>query len=714
MSEQSKLVSSDHDQPKSPPRVLSRVPVSTFSWCYCDGAGYTTKHVEIKTHNAEIQPGVAVAVSYGIGDFDRSFQTVGHRENDPSSPVQLVFGREWSLADVVTSLVDLSAQHGAIWFDQLSIPQNPEMIAVHLQSMPEIYRTFEVIILQPNAPCPCLAEAMALYETGKDPQNRVTRPDGDFKLWNSIFMCINAVPLCSYHYRLWTKLEFIHARCISVQYCGPPAGPCSRDTPYLWSDHLRKLSQTQLRYMGTWFTWIYEQYRAEVDQHGEWQDEAAWSLTQQHFDAGIASIRISLMDFYVRKDLDWVETNLGKVIGASLARFILGEKLTRIKEYGDALLSFSDMDSQHVTSVAADYVLAVFPLAKSYSIPHNAANLSVSALLDDAVEQYEHGRGYATGTLLPQGLFSLTETNSIRCKPSLFMPADEKITTLRDIYGCFKPGDFKMITPIGHTLVTFRPSSSTSSHSRLLAAQSYAYVFPEDEPSSTERALRLFQEASVQNYYQFGPDHLRNPLSSWARAVVEGEIAYSREQGDTWPSPAHEKAIFKALLSRDDVPDSWGPLPLIDHEAVTYSLVCDYFCINVDIARERGLGVVVKEATAHGGLPSIGLFNSIVYKGLQDIEEWQRQNGGPPSMAEQRNRNTVLYEDDWLTAGLKGARDDMCWSFECYKYGRKFKLDGIDVPMYRAVGVWIRGLKNDNSIGADLTAVWDDAGAVLL
>lgn len=208
------------------PRVSGlRVLVHRFSWCSCRSETFLADHIKLESFMRPLEPGQAVALSYGIGDFDREKHVFGHVSGLESEPVRLEFGAEWEISDLMNALAALSEKHCAIWFDQLSIPQDPTSIAIHLQNMPQVYRTLEVVILLPNAPCPCLKEALHSWAT----DGLWTSPDdGDFHIHEVVSRCVNAVPISSYHFRLWTKQEFSYADRISVLYCGAPGGKCSR------------------------------------------------------------------------------------------------------------------------------------------------------------------------------------------------------------------------------------------------------------------------------------------------------------------------------------------------------------------------------------------------------------------------------------------------------------------------------------------------------
>jgi hypothetical protein len=87
-----------------------QVLVHCFSWCCCRSKIFSADHIKITILKRPVKTGQAVALSYGIGDFDRENHLFGHVD----------VGGEWEIQGLANALVTLSERHGAIWFDQLS------------------------------------------------------------------------------------------------------------------------------------------------------------------------------------------------------------------------------------------------------------------------------------------------------------------------------------------------------------------------------------------------------------------------------------------------------------------------------------------------------------------------------------------------------------------------------------------------------------------
>ena len=180
--------------PGAPPQL--EVRVHCFSWCSCGSETHPAEHIKVKTFKRPVEPGQAVALSYGFGDFDRQKHLFGHVDGVESEAVILEFGGEWEIGGLLSALVALSETHGAVWLDQLSIPQDPASITLHLQNMPQIFGGFEVVILLPNAPCSCLQAAFDSWTS----EGSHADEDGDFNIGGISGECLNAFPVSSYHF----------------------------------------------------------------------------------------------------------------------------------------------------------------------------------------------------------------------------------------------------------------------------------------------------------------------------------------------------------------------------------------------------------------------------------------------------------------------------------------------------------------------------------
>lgn len=492
---------------------LTSVPVTTFSWCTCGDAQYENRHLLAKTHPTSVQPGSAVAISYAIGDFDRQLHTFGHHEASKDGevhPLQLTFGGEWVLDGVAKAFVDLSEQHGAMWFDQLSIPQDSTLIPIHLQNIPKIYRTFEVVILQPYEPCPCLAAAVAAYEA--DDPEYLDKEHGDLSVFGIQQLCMNAIPMSAYFYRLWTRQEFLYARTLSFHSCGPPGGRCAKSSDYDWTINRRKLDPVQLTFMSSWCRWLYKEQESKAAVHGVLQEETCRLETLRYLGAGLQNAMSSVLVGSYQQDIDAGEKENIRA-GYVFAQCLLGKKLIRNSQTEDTGLAiFSRMS--HYASVVRDFVLGIFPAYGAYTIPLGAAHWTIDALLDDALSQYERNNGVFISSTTPCGLFQFPASqprslqSSARCIPSLFIPGAEHIVTKRDFYGSFRAP--LLIRNSRYVLLQYFSSECPPKRSRMTDSVTYSTAFPSNEDNSSTRSQQFLRRVSAFVENTFGP--LSSPI----------------------------------------------------------------------------------------------------------------------------------------------------------------------------------------------------------
>jgi hypothetical protein len=158
----------DHPRPAMETAELPdlQLLVHCFSWCCCRSEIFSADHIKVKTLNSPVEPGQAIALSYGIGDFGREKHLFGHVDRPEPEPalVRLEFGGEWEIQGLMNALVTLSEKHGAIWFDQLSIPQDPASITLyrHFRTARLRKRTYSSGVLWPPEPMGLL-EVCFLY-----------------------------------------------------------------------------------------------------------------------------------------------------------------------------------------------------------------------------------------------------------------------------------------------------------------------------------------------------------------------------------------------------------------------------------------------------------------------------------------------------------------------------------------------------------------------
>jgi hypothetical protein len=675
-----------------PGETLFQVLVHSFSWCTCRSETFSTDHIKLKTSRRSLGSGHAVALSYGIGDFDRQKHLFGHLDRLDSAWVRLEFGGEWEIQGLMNVLVALSDKHGAIWLDQLSIPQDPVSLAIHLQNMPRVYNMLEVVVLLPNAPCPCLNEALESWAA----DGSWAWKDGDFHISAVAGACLNAFPVSSYHFRLWTKLEFAYAGVISIHYCGAPPRQCSRET-YNWLYRSTRIPTQSGEYLSRWASWKYASCAKMSQQESEYSEEMAWSMFRDAHVTGRDHLLDALTLFNQKKDMDMFFENL-PMIYAQVARFILGERLQRTKGKQETLLTAEIFNSEHVATVQKDFALAVLPSFGNYKLPPESSTMTLPELVEDGIEQYELHSGGRNITRVPKGLFELT-MGSMRYKPTLYLRED-KIRCLGDVYGALESPTYQPLVHQDMTMLRLRGGTQPPA-SRIAQSKTYLTAFGD---STTAEVCEFMRKVGKIKFGNIAGRTRVQAHRAWAAAIYRDRVPAPH---DKWPSREHEQAILEESLHYDR---PWGSWPELDHERVCYELMCNYVCIHPDVAREKNLALVVKTSDP----PNIGFINGMIFDDLRVIEEYQSAHGVPAPPL--RTRKNDIYPEDWLTMLVTMGSDltakSRLLTLEALKARDGYNLaEHMDtdeprlnraVPMYLVVGVWFSCLGSDPCIGAEL------------
>lgn len=673
------------------------VPVHSFTWCSCGREEFPVPHIAVGSWIRSVATGQAMAVTYGIGDFDRAKYVFGHVDDELAiQQVKLEFGGEWNIDQVMKALVELSESHGAIWMDQLSIPQDTASIAINLQNMPQIYRTLDVVVLLPDALCSCLKDVVDLYDAE---HSSVMSENGSLDVAAILGVCLNAFPVSSYHFRLWTKQEFTYARAIRIWYCGLPVSSCSpgvRD----WIHHVSKDIPSDPGHLSGWSRWKYGQCVEAAQKFGDQSGEVAYSEFRQAQTQGRSHLFVAVVSFCVRKD----GSSSRQDETYKIAQFLLGTQLRRKQNNSEDLPIFESLHSQHVASEPRDLALAVLPAIKGYRLSNQWQEMTLPQLVDDGVEQYECSQGQRCQTRLPKGLFE-TGRGSMRCKPSLYLPI-HGARHLEDVYGALHTLTYPALPGVDDSVMLHLRNGS---HSRPVSRFSQARTYSEEFGNkSTAESLEFIRKVRKLDFGMFGKFPF-GALVGWADRLLAGGCA---APADHWPSPDHEKAIFKQSLLRQRGFD-WDPWPEVDHERVCFELMCDFVCIDPVVAREKGLGLIVKTEE-----PScIGFVNGTVYKAMKKFEHSRREYGlettESPTLAENcltlvTGATASTRQTRFVT--LEAMRLD--YPFDTAEIGQEPRTQAM--PVYHVVGLWFFSARDDPDIGADLAESWASCDAILV
>lgn len=194
----------------------------------------------------EVEQDKVKAISYAWGHFERSDRLIGHDVR--GNAISLELGAEWNTEELINRLLLHPFEHGAYWIDQLCIPQKDAEIRKALASIPTIYRTFDVLVLMPGAPCKCVRETL---ETAKVAYDFGSRSDYDLIVGSfegDEIKCFNMLLCCTWFNRLWTRQELLYSRRISMIWTRMRDAPCVKlgrvldEDNYITADHALDLS----------------------------------------------------------------------------------------------------------------------------------------------------------------------------------------------------------------------------------------------------------------------------------------------------------------------------------------------------------------------------------------------------------------------------------------------------------------------------------------
>jgi hypothetical protein len=376
-------------------------------------------HLVVTRREVELREGVAAAISYTWGEFDREKVAIGHSKDGVL--VTLELGQEWwPREELMKRLIDLSEENGALWMDQLCVPQKGDALRALLAKISLVYRTLFVHILLPGSLCKCLAEWLNRHQLMELVKNeRILFHHLHEPIWQDGFSdeledefkrlitsCVNAVGACSYFERMWTVHEIDSARRFRVTWASTKVQPCLKVgdaveevlapngqgrsvNPYLHNFISKSLATGEQSRIIRFEVkrvinrWLSNQYAAFLESF--FPDPGLTEYLTSRFLLGLTFSRKSENDV----EEDW--TPVPTWDGDQLERF-------RIK-----LITLRDNFAK--TTEERDYVLSVWTLCPGYKIPEGFRQMNVQALLEDALVQFECAYGYSLPILAPSGIF---------------------------------------------------------------------------------------------------------------------------------------------------------------------------------------------------------------------------------------------------------------------------------------------------------------------
>lgn len=431
--------------------------VVNLSCCTLEGCDYgPEQHLVVKTKFVDLERGNAVAISYTWGDIARKRRKIGHYTD--GSIATLTLGDDWRdeedlskvgklhfnyLARIYTQptnlddsgrfnnlfrvLQDICANQGAettpatpgyMWIDQLSIAQDTEEVKATLARIPDIYRSFNVVVLFPGAVCDCVKKAKSSLTQDN--------PESDRGPLKSLQHCVNSFSFGSWFTRLWPRQELFYAQRIQSRWTSEESWACPLNAP----DVSRISAVARLRFLPYMArATIAKGHKNLPKKYVEPWLLSVWSIANSIFKSAITSIGYWATLSEARVKTGRSASDLGRLYILDLVNLLTGVPLARKILIEDApeenrLAMFfvglrQVVFEERSTTQKRDFVLAIWPDCPRYTIPDNHKEMNFVSLLEDAILQLERNWQISFVTMLPLGLFTPSpNTTRLLWRPS--------------------------------------------------------------------------------------------------------------------------------------------------------------------------------------------------------------------------------------------------------------------------------------------------------
>ncbi|KAK6542767.1 hypothetical protein TWF694_006709 [Orbilia ellipsospora] len=656
----------------------------------------TGDHVSIAIRHVPMTDPGLVAISYTWGEFNRRDLIVGHHEGSPDKTVKLNLGAEWNTWGFVSRLAEICGTDGAIWMDQICLPQKEEQIRETLAKIPDIYRALEVAIIMPGSPCLCLKVDFGILpgddevekemwtacrelkdvKTKEEEAYRGSQPD-IYVILGETQCCENYIGVSSYFNRIWTKQEFDYATRVRLLWDTKTPAKCighsyehaGNEDQFLPRVNTANPFQKQMALRG-------------VD-NGRNQFDIETSLDDSHFQYS-EGLRASVSSF-----LHGLE---GPELDETVKRFLLGELVTipqdQITDELDEPTGISghankklpdfciDLYSVGGMSRAAtdlkDYVLALWVNLPGYEIPANRKTLPLAKLLDEAVLQMETKSCATFATLAPASLF-LDESHQNLTgfwRPSCYLD-EAKIKSVNDIYGVIGASN---AMAIHNGRIPLRFNAQKQDHSASYFYQDlHGKATVSDVFVIIKKAfdnLGLKELARYHNYMSrfFTHDVRTEATGVLIRLGLPEHFEYSewKDMSDMVVEPDVADYLFVQFLQmkEDYVMNAFlTKCPDIDHHSVLYPLVCHLLGLDHEVCMKSNLEIIFHP----GDHARIGL---------------RRREYELDTLVSENARK-------FITVGLEESERTLRDSFFLLEAVRYDEAVNSQLPFYRVVGVWV-------------------------
>lgn len=410
----------------APSRHVLRI--AKLQWCHdvdCKIASDLSLHLKIEYATVEIIKSFAVAISYTWGEFDRTDFVIGH--DAAGNVISMNLGSEWDIQDTINTLVHLclengekqGPEHAGVWMDQLCVRQSDDNeIRATLASIPAIYRSLDVVALMPGGLCSCLPRIFQRLEAGTPPSlvaNLLNDMLGGDMSMHSL-PCLNAVGLCSYFDRVWTRQELLYSGAIRIVRTSPEELRCVRDETQ--ARHLSRFGRQFFLHCETENRWAF----GKLLQRNAAFFMNAWDAVEglkraDTRDEGSLYTRLSTC-----RSVEKFTTLIGFLLGRNLER---PERYTEGTDVQKVIRFLGDLEilggSTRKATKVRDYIVSVWVDCPGYVVPANYKLMDSPSLLEDAVSQLEKNYSVTVQTSWVPGFSTRHLNDSALWRPTKYL-----------------------------------------------------------------------------------------------------------------------------------------------------------------------------------------------------------------------------------------------------------------------------------------------------
>ncbi|KAF3931519.1 hypothetical protein ABW19_dt0206340 [Dactylella cylindrospora] len=627
------------------------------------------KHVSVSWSKVPINILSGVAISYTWGDFERENMIIGHWHDDPTRAIAMQLGTEWDVSDLLDRLVELTDTRGAIWMDQLCVPQREDYIREILPKVPDIFRTMEVAVLMPGGRCQCLERMVENLKSGKSQSLDVVDDWLNEK-------CHNKAGLSSYTNRMWAHQEFRYAQHLRIVWNNKEPAQC-----FQYKDLIS--GKADISRISGYATALFMQKLHEGFDLG---DKSGYWLIHDTADKFVRDLRRECYGLKEeKKDLP------------VLFRMLLGQPIERVKEADEhpmwelthSLKTFCrNLRGLAYGTLTAtnpkDLVLSVWVDLPGYKLPAEMKFLSASELLDEAARKMEDTHHVTLSTHAPAGLFK--ESPGGCWRPEVFL-AKKHIREVKDLYSTLSEADSPIYMRDGKV-----PLQAFAGN----AIGRRAFVYRDMFNNAHVKKIGPIMSRVVKNLGEIAETRLGNlwhdyqdrmakilaPRKSKAKrsknAKGELEAAVRTENLADFMT---EYYFFDNLCSQnldEGAQLPWETLQEVDHYKIVYRMTCYLLGLDHEFCRKRGLELVIAPEEP----AIIGLSNRVTIPSwLSTFDQDSLTISTSPNRARPEELSMCMLETSKCGAssdGIPEYRITGSW-VACKKVGKK-DLGAIAIP----------------------------------